>query len=85
MNAKVINFLDFKKTAENRALSVEQIAERCSDEISWNWERFARNNRLNDYFVQNTPWTDNTINYLSDLNALSLLENKPTNASFSLL
>lgn len=58
-------------------LSVEELARKCSEEISDNWERFARNNRLNDYFLSSVPsWATRTINYLADLNAVSTVENK---------
>lgn len=57
--------------------SVEELAAKCVDEISENWERFAKNNRLNDYFLTSVPvWALPQVNYLSDLNAISSVENK---------
>ncbi|WP_407306211.1 hypothetical protein [Acinetobacter sp.] len=65
----------FKKTPE--APTLEFLALRCVDEISENWERFAKNNRLNDYFISSVPvWALPKVNYLSDLNAISLIESK---------
>jgi len=57
--------------------TLEVLAEQCIDEISENWERFAKNNRLNDYFISSVPvWAQPKVNYLSDLNAISSIENK---------
>jgi len=72
--ADVIDFAARKKAA---APSVETIIHNCIEEIEGNWERFARNNRLNDYFLQSTPaWAEEDIDYLSDLNAISRMEMK---------
>lgn len=77
MGAEVINMADRRKPVIIEKPSVEQLAHECCDEIAGNWERFARNNRLNDYFVQSVPlWTTTGVDYLSDLNALSVIESK---------
>jgi hypothetical protein len=72
----VINIADrFKKPVPKPTL--EELAVTCSEEIAENWQRFAKNNRLNDYFVQSVPsWTSEGVNYLADLNAVSLIETK---------
>lgn len=57
--------------------SVEALAARCGDDISEDWARFARNNRLNDYFLSCVPlWALPQLNYLSDLNAVATVEAK---------
>ncbi len=57
--------------------TLEELAARSADDISQNWERFARNNRLNDFFLSCVPlWALPQLNYLSDLNAISVVESK---------
>lgn len=57
--------------------TLEVLAAKCIDDISDNWERFARNNRLNDFFLSCIPhWAIPQINYLSDINAISVIESK---------
>lgn len=74
--ADVIDMFDRRKRTVEKP-SLQELATRCSEEISENWERFARNNRLNDFFLSSTPvWALPQVNYLSDLNAISVLENK---------
>lgn len=70
--ADIINFADHAK----KKPTVEYLSQRAADEILANWEKFAANNRLNDFFLQSAPsWATQT-NYLEDLTALSLLEQK---------
>ena len=65
----------FKKIPEPP--TIESLAAQCSEEISENWERFARNNRLNDFFLSLVPgWAQPQLNYLSDINAISVIANK---------
>lgn len=69
--------IDMAAHRKANAPTFEQLVLKCTEEISENWERFARNNRLSDYFIQSTPaWTEDGVDYLSDLNAISLLEKK---------
>lgn len=57
--------------------TVTELAQFCADEILAHWEKFASNNRLNEYFLQSVPlWANQTVNYLEDLNALSAIEQK---------
>lgn len=57
--------------------TVREVADHSVEEIQGNWEKFARNNRLNEFFIQSIPtWGDATKNYLEDLNALSSVEMK---------
>lgn len=72
--AEIISFADHRKPEKPTFL---QVAVRCQDEIATNWEKFAKGNQLNDFFVSSVPsWTKEGVNYLSDLNALSQIENK---------
>jgi hypothetical protein len=65
----------FKKPAPKP--TVTELAQFCADEILSHWEKFASNNRLNDYFTSSTPmYCKGGVNYLEDLNALSLVEQK---------
>lgn len=71
--SNVINLAERRKAPK----TLVELAVLSSEEITAHWERFARNNRLNDYFVQSTPsWSDPKINYLADLNALSIIEQR---------
>lgn len=73
--SNVIDMFGPKKPREIPSLEI--LVASCCEEISENWERFARNNRLNDYFLSNVPlWAMPQLNYLSDLNAISVVENK---------
>ena len=57
--------------------TVKEIAQNAIEEITGRWEKFASNNRLNDYFLQCVPsWSDPKVNYLEDLNALGSIERK---------
>lgn len=57
--------------------TVAELAQFCTDEILSHWEKFASNNRLNDYFRSSTPmYSRSDVNYLEDLNALSLIEQR---------
>lgn len=57
--------------------SIDQVLAEATDFITSDWERFARSNRLNDYFVSLAGVrADASINYLSDLNAISRMESR---------
>lgn len=67
--------------SRRRAVSVlptmQTLIAHCVEEIQSNWEKMARNNRLNDFFIQSTPsYSQPSINYLEDLNSLSAVEMK---------
>ncbi len=67
----------FKKVTPPATVTVTEIAQHAIEEITSHWEKFASNNRLNDYFLQCVPtWAQPAVNYLEDLNALSSLEQK---------
>ena len=72
--ADIINIADHRKKEKP---SVKQIVDAAIDYITADWERFARNNRLNDFFVSGAGvWADPSINYLSDLNAVAKIEGR---------
>ena len=55
--------------------TIREIATFSIDDIMTHWERFARNNRLNDFFKEMIPtYADESASYTSDLNALAQLE-----------
>lgn len=77
--ADVINIASRRKPATPlpEKPTVAELAVRCAEEIQSNWEKMARNNRLNDFFISSTPpFSSPSVNYLEDLNALSLIELK---------
>lgn len=72
------NVIDMFNPKKHREVpSIDALAVDVTESISENWERFARNNRLNDYFLSCVPlWAMPQINYLSDINAISTIETK---------
>jgi hypothetical protein len=74
--ADVISFADHRKTPLEKP-TVQELIEFVTEEITGHWEKFASNNRLNEYFIQCTPsWSRAKVNYLQDLNALAGIEQK---------
>ena len=72
--AEIIDLAAHRKQLEKKP-TLEELAVTCAEEISENWQRFAKNNRLNDYFRQSAPsFTKDDLNYLQDLNAISSIE-----------
>lgn len=77
MSAEIININDRKKKQEPPApdISVRDLAHYCSDCIEEDWERAAKKNRLQEFFVQSTqPHSSPSCSYLADLNAISAVE-----------
>jgi hypothetical protein len=75
VSAKVFDF-EAKRKAMAKP-SLEQLIADCSEDLLGNWERFARNNRLNQFFISSVPtWVNQHINYLDNLTELSQLEIK---------
>lgn len=65
------------KLNEKSSVSFETIVAESTDFLLGDWERMARNNRLNDYFKQSLPnfiGSDSIVNYMSDLTSVSKLE-----------
>lgn len=76
MTADIIS-LDSRRKPPDKPPTIEELATYCVDSLADNWARFARNNRLNEYFLSTVPsWIDNSVNYLADINALSAVESK---------
>lgn len=74
--AEIIDIASRRKPPPEKP-SLESLASWCIEDIQGNWERFARNNRLNEFFVTSVPvWAQPNVNYLEDLNALSIIEQK---------
>lgn len=71
------NVIDLFGAKKPQAPTLEVLVAKCTDDISENWQRFAKNNRLNDFFLSCIPhWAIPQINYLSDINAISVIESK---------
>jgi hypothetical protein len=72
--ADVIDIASRRKPAPP---TLQELSQACIDEIQANWEKMARGNRLNEFFIQSTPsYSQPSINYLEDLNSLSTVELK---------
>lgn len=72
--ADIINLADRRRKAPP---SLEELIGQAVDSIMADWERFAKVNRLNDYFIESAAaWTEAGTNYLSDLNAISSIEGR---------
>ena len=70
--AEIINIADRRKKERP---SLKELVDGASEFISNDWEKFARNNKLNDYFVSMVGvWAEQNINYMSDLNAIAKME-----------
>lgn len=67
-----------KKVAETAEKpTIEQLAHGARERTDFEWEKFARSNRLNDYFTSSLPsWANQTVNYLQDLNEVGMVETK---------
>lgn len=60
-----------------RKPTIEQLELEAIEYIGAGWERAARNNRLNDFFIEQTkPWSKTDTSYVLDLNPLSMMESK---------
>lgn len=74
--ADIIDFKPRQKPALEKP-SIERLSSDSVEEITAQWEKSASNNRLNEYFTLYTPaWSQPGVNYLDDLTALSVVEQK---------
>jgi hypothetical protein len=76
--AEIIDLAAHRRQAPEKP-SLAELELYCREKISDDWERAARNNRLNEYFTSCVPIILGTmpgVNYLADLNALSVVEGK---------
>jgi hypothetical protein len=70
--ADVINLSDRRKKPPP---TLEELAAFCVEQVMEEWERFAKANRLNDFFINRAGLTaKQRVNYLSDLNEVAQLE-----------
>lgn len=77
--ADIINLADKRKQVkvEKPKATFEEVYFFCVEHIEEEWEKAAKTNRLNEFFVANAePYSTTDVNYLSDLNAISALEAK---------
>lgn len=72
--AKIFNFTDFRPGIEK--ISLEDLVLECQDIIGESWAKHAQNNKLNQHFVESVYCAEAGIDYLSNLSALSALEQK---------
>lgn len=72
--ADVIKLSDHRK---KEVPTLKELVDRAVEMLQSEWERFAKVNRLNDFFTEATSaWTSKDTNYLGDLNAVAGLEAK---------
>ncbi len=56
---------------------IVQLAHGAKERTDFEWEKFAKLNRLNDYVTSSLPsWANANINYLQDLNEVGMVETK---------
>lgn len=56
---------------------VAELVQLAIDDLVDDWARFAKVNRLNDFFTDAAGvWTEAGVSYLSDLNAIAAIEGK---------
>ena len=73
--ADVINMSDHRK--KKPIPSPQEVVLFCTDAVMQEWERFAKNNRLNEYFTSSIPsYAKHNINYLSDLDEIAVVEGR---------
>ena len=71
------DIIDLASRRKPAPATVHALAIACVEEIQANWEKMARGNRLNEFFISSTPsYSQPSINYLEDLNGLSNVELK---------
>lgn len=73
--ADVINLSDHRK--KRPPPSPTEVVAFSTDAIMSEWERFAKANKLNAFFISSIPsYTKQDTNYLGDLNEIASIENK---------
>lgn len=65
-----------KKSVKAAAATPQEVFAMLVEDISTDWARAANNNRLNQYFVSSVAQAREQHDYMGDLNALSMLEQK---------
>lgn len=79
----VTNVVDFtarrlaKSAAEKNPPSISEVAVDALDFLLGDWERYARQNKLNDYFKTSLPGQigqESTVNFMADLTQVANIE-----------
>lgn len=73
---EVVDFTARRLKEQLKPVTMEILMAKAVEFLLGDWEKMARNNRLNDYFRQSVPQIDNLTktNYMSDLNEIAVLE-----------
>jgi hypothetical protein len=73
---EVVDFTARRLKEQTKLVTIEELHTRALEYLLADWEKMARNNRLNDYFRQAVPQVDSSTktNYMSDLNEIAALE-----------
>lgn len=73
---EVVDFTARRLKEKPKKVTIEELHVRAIEYLLGDWEKMARNNRLNDYFRQSVPQIDSStkINYMGDLNEIAALE-----------
>jgi hypothetical protein len=73
---EVVDFTARRLKEKPKQVTIEELHVRALEYLLADWEKMARNNRLNDYFRQSVPQVDSSTktNYMSDLNEIAALE-----------
>lgn len=72
---EVVDFTARRLKEHKKPVTMEELAGKATEFLLTDWEKMARNNRLNDYFSASLPHsTDQNKNYMGDLNEIASLE-----------
>lgn len=73
--SNVIDFTARRLRETAKPVTMEDLMGKAIEFLLSDWEKMARNNRLNDYFRTSLPsLVDDKSNYMSDLNAIATIE-----------
>lgn len=74
---EIIDFMTRRTLGAAQPMTMVALEERATDLLLIDWEKMARNNRLNDYFRASLPNLidqSSKINFMGDLNEVAALE-----------
>lgn len=77
--AEIFDFTKHRlqKTQPAKIITIDDLKREAVDFLLADWEKMARNNRLNDYFKSSLPNSIDSVckvNYMADLNGIAALE-----------
>lgn len=75
--SNVIDFTAHRLKEKRKATTIVELSAKATDFLLGDWEKMARNNRLNDYFRNSLTHAidpNSKVNYMSDLNEVAALE-----------